>query len=292
MPEMDGVEATERIRALHGRDPYYKTLPIVALTANAVTGAKEMFLENGFNDFLSKPIDTVRLNTILEKWIPKEKQVRSSIEKSSKAADTDTPAPAAIKIEGLDTTKGISLSGGRADYYFEALAAFYEDGLARVNEIIECIDDGNLRLYTINVHALKGASANIGADKVSKSAYDLEIAGQQGDAAFIEKNNETFITELKGLLNNINNALAQRSASFEKEGDSFDTGQFKSGLIELKAAIANMDAGEMNRTIDNLMKITYAADAGAIVKNISKHILTSEYDEAGMLIEASLQKYS
>jgi len=53
-----------------------------------------------------------------------------------------------------------------------------------------------------------------------------------------------------------------------------------------------MDAGEMNRTVDNLMKFTYAVDAGAIVKNISKHILTTEYDEAGTLIEASLQKYS
>ena len=71
---MDGVEAIQYIRALGGGDPYYNELPIVALTANAVSGMKEMFLGSGFNDFMSKPIDTVKLNSVLEKWIPIEKK--------------------------------------------------------------------------------------------------------------------------------------------------------------------------------------------------------------------------
>ena len=74
MPDMDGIETTQRIRAMGNKDPYFKNVPIIALTANAVSGTKEMFLENGFNDFLSKPIDTIRLNIVLEKWVPKEKQ--------------------------------------------------------------------------------------------------------------------------------------------------------------------------------------------------------------------------
>ncbi|MCL2011060.1 MAG: ATP-binding protein [Synergistaceae bacterium] len=74
MPEMDGMETTRRIRALGGEDPYYAGLPIVALTANAVSGTREMFLENGFDDFLSKPIDTIKLNAVLERWIPEEKR--------------------------------------------------------------------------------------------------------------------------------------------------------------------------------------------------------------------------
>ncbi|MCL2009686.1 MAG: response regulator [Synergistaceae bacterium] len=76
MPEMDGVEATRRIRKMGAEDPYYKNVPIVALTANAVSGTREMFLENGFDDFLSKPIDTDKLNSILETWVPKSKQER------------------------------------------------------------------------------------------------------------------------------------------------------------------------------------------------------------------------
>ncbi len=74
MPEMDGVEATKLIRVMAGENPHYAELPIIALTANAVSGAKEMLFSKGFSDFLSKPIDTIELNSILEKWIPKEKQ--------------------------------------------------------------------------------------------------------------------------------------------------------------------------------------------------------------------------
>ncbi|MCL2003149.1 MAG: PAS domain-containing protein [Oscillospiraceae bacterium] len=76
MPRMDGVETKDRIRAMGDGDSYYKTVPIVALTANAVNDAKKMFLENGFDDFLAKPIDTVELNAILKKWIPKHKRER------------------------------------------------------------------------------------------------------------------------------------------------------------------------------------------------------------------------
>ena len=76
MPGMDGVEATRRIRDMAENDLYYKNIPIIALTANAVSGVMDMFLDNGFNDFLSKPIDTLKLDIILEKWLPKNKQER------------------------------------------------------------------------------------------------------------------------------------------------------------------------------------------------------------------------
>jgi len=86
MPGLDGIEATNRIRALAAADAaasagaadsYFQDVPIIALTANAIAGAKEMFLENGLNDFLSKPIDTVKLGQILEQWLPKEKRVKN-----------------------------------------------------------------------------------------------------------------------------------------------------------------------------------------------------------------------
>jgi len=77
MPVMDGIEATTRIRALGSNgDMYYKKLPIIAMTANTVTGMREMFLDNDFSDFISKPIDTITLDGILEKWIPESKKKR------------------------------------------------------------------------------------------------------------------------------------------------------------------------------------------------------------------------
>ena len=79
MPDMDGIEVTRRIRDMGGPDPYYSKLPIVALTANAISGTKEMFLKNGFNDFLSKPIELAELKKIVERWIPKSKHVRLGV---------------------------------------------------------------------------------------------------------------------------------------------------------------------------------------------------------------------
>jgi len=76
MDGMDGVETAARIRGLESQDGYFAGVPIVALTANALSGAREFFLENKFDDFISKPLDVVRLNSVLEKWIPKKKQVR------------------------------------------------------------------------------------------------------------------------------------------------------------------------------------------------------------------------
>ncbi|MCL2193728.1 MAG: ATP-binding protein [Treponema sp.] len=80
MPNMDGVEATARIRGLSAEDSYFAKLPIVALTANVIAGMREFFLENGFSDFMSKPVDVVRLNAVLEKWIPEEKQLKLTAE--------------------------------------------------------------------------------------------------------------------------------------------------------------------------------------------------------------------
>ena len=85
MPEMDGIEAAKRIRKLGEEDAYYRDLPIIALTANAIDGMKEMFLENGFSDFLSKPIDQIKLNTILAKWIMKE-EIKNVTQRISVAA--------------------------------------------------------------------------------------------------------------------------------------------------------------------------------------------------------------
>jgi CheY-like chemotaxis protein len=117
MPEMDGVEAARRIRELD--DPYYREVPIIALTANALADAQDMFLENRFNAFLAKPIDTVKLNIVLEKWLPKEKQTIPAPSDAKKESPADIP-----EIEGVDTSKGISLTGGSIERYWRTLFIF------------------------------------------------------------------------------------------------------------------------------------------------------------------------
>jgi len=205
MPVLDGIEAMQIIRNLTDRPAYFRKLPIIALTANAVSGVKENFIKSGFSDFLSKPIDTTQLNSILEKWIPADKQNRSvqnNDPEIHKPLNLDD-----IQIEGLDAAKGAGLFRGNVEFYLETLATFYEDGIQKTEEIRNALDTGNINDYVTYVHAIKSAAASIGADKLSAAAFDLEMAGENDDMAFIESNNNNFFELLEHLLSDIKATL-------------------------------------------------------------------------------------
>jgi CheY-like chemotaxis protein len=286
MPDVDGVEATGYIRSLGYEEPYFENIPIVALTANAVSGTREMFLANGFNDYMSKPIDTVKLNSVLEKWIPKEKQKIPNgrdieIEEINEENND-------IVIEGLDVSRGIYLSGGTTQGYLQILGIYYKDGLEKIKELTNCLEKTALPLYTIHVHALKSASANIGAAEVSAAARALELAGEQNDLDYIQSHHGAFITALETLLVNINNALSAHKKSSEEEESPYDIEILSDNLAVLKAALDILDAGTINRTVDELRTIAKDDKIGVVINDISDKVLFGEYDEAVTLIDSLL----
>jgi len=283
MPEMDGIETTKLIREIGKENPRYADLPIVALTANAISGTKEMFLSNGFNDFLSKPIDMARLNAILAKWLPKEKQEKLEL----KATDVDTNNPEAteMKIADIDMKKGISMSGGTLKGYMQTLAVFHKDGFQKMYEIKNSLDAGNYPLYTTYVHALKSALANIGASELSASAKALESAGKEKDIAFINSNNAQFLTNLKILLNNLGNTLSlndgyEASVNFEL---------LKNELSRLKDALESLDSAAIDNMVNNLQEFSRVDGVGPGIENILQNVLIGGYDEAISKIDTLLK---
>jgi len=290
MPEMDGIETTQRIRERGEEEPYYRNVPIIALTANAVAGTKEMFLEKGFNDFLSKPINTLGMNSILEKWIPKDKQKSSTAENNRALLPNNHDWGKGLEIEGLDINKGILFSGGAIEQYFDTLDLFYKDGAEKIKDILKCLETGNLSLYTIYIHGLKSALANIGAIALSDAAKSLENAGELKDLDFIEKHKEKFLINLKTLLDNIKNALSAYSKNSKKNIKPADVNQLKIELKKMKMALNVMDAGAINETIENLHNYLYMENIGDTIKSIANCILMAEYDEAGILTESLLQE--
>jgi signal transduction histidine kinase/DNA-binding response OmpR family regulator len=281
MPEMDGVETTRRIRELKGEDTRYLDLTIVALTANAVSGVREMFLSSGFSDFMSKPIDTKKLDATLEKWIPKEKQ-----EKASEETKSESSSEAKIKIDGVDVKKGISMTGGTFESYAQTLAAFYKDGLKKIEEIKKCLETDNYPLYTTYVHALKSASASLGAFDLSEQAKALEIAGRQEDSSFIRLQNPKFLTSLEMLLNNIGTALN----STKKQEAPVDFEVLKSELCKLKEAFDVFDFGAINEIAGNLQKFAQEAEIGEALENILQNTVVGEYEEAVAAIDTLLME--
>jgi len=284
MPGMDGVETTQIIRSLGEIDSYYRKVPIIAFTANAVSGVIDIFMENGFDDFMSKPIDTIVLNTILEKWIPKDKQTSlfntSLITKKSEIKD--------LNIEGLDTMKGVKLSGGDMENYYETLAMFMEDGADREDKMLTCINEGDLLMYTTHVHALKGAAANIGAVDLSKVALALEKAGASGDIEFIKENNGSLVRMLLRLMNDIDKVLSSREVEPVNDSEIIGFEQLRGELIRLKAAVDDMDVRVIDEITETLHKASCSDDLKDTIKEVSRYILMSEFDEASELLESLL----
>ena len=268
MPEMDGVEATKRIRELGGE---YLNLPIIALTANALSGTKEMFLANGFNDFLSKPIDTVKLNAILGKWLPKEKQEETKRE-------INDESDSVMEIEGVDVNRGIMLTGGKAKNYLQILATFHKDGILKTEEIRKSLKTGDYPLYTTYIHALKGASANIGAKEISEAAKALENAGKHGDLEFIKQNNAKFLAALQILLDNINAVLSESSEYGQEKFTDYET--LKTRLDKLEEAFDALDPDVIDEAASGLRGFAQADGIGANVERILQNTLKGKYDEA------------
>jgi len=282
MPGMNGVEATARIRAMGSDNPYFNSLPIVALTANAVVGAKDMFLKNGFNDFLSKPIEMAKLDVILARWIPLEKQRKTLLKTKHRRSS------AVIEIEGIDTRIGIARVGGEPTKYLQTLGIFLQDGKEKSAEIKKALNADDISMYVICVHALKSALTNIGALNLSMTAKNLENAGRTNDLKYIQSQNGTFISDLETMLVNIAKALEAHSN--RSNGTVAAAAEIKTELAALKAAIDNLDPSAIKEAVKKLQPFVQSEGIGDSVREMLMHILVGEYDEAAGLIDVVTKK--
>jgi CheY-like chemotaxis protein len=283
MPEMDGIETASAIRALNGN--YFKTVPIIALTANAVFGMKEMFLAEGFNDYLSKPIEIFKLNEQIERWIPGDK--RRSVGKPVKRTQSEVAAYPPVmevenlEIEGLDVQRGVMMTGGAMTNYLRVLELFCRDAEVRLEILREMPDEAALPLFTTQAHALKSASASIGAASLSKKAALLEDAAKHGHMAAIPAELDEFRESLISLTGRIRAALPQEKA-MEQGGESGSPD--KSALLRLKAAVETEDIGLIDQILDGLGHLSEGTEAGKTLSAVAERVLMSEFCEAAALL--------
>ena len=205
MPEMDGVEATRIIRSMNGE--YYKKLPIIALTANAVNGAREMFKESDFNDFIAKPIELLALDRVLKKWIPADK-IETLTSKDNTTDDLKNNSNNINKEKHILVSKGLTYTSGNKDVYYEILEMFVQDGIEKIEQLNSYVENEDWKNYIIKVHALKSTSLTIGAVMLSEFAKKLELAGKSEDFGIIRKEN-------KKLLNLYNEVISEGRSLLE-----------------------------------------------------------------------------
>jgi CheY-like chemotaxis protein len=212
MPMMDGIEAVKIIRGLG------YSAPIIALTANAVVGQADMFLANGFDDFISKPIDMRLLNMLLNKYIydkqTPEVLAAAELEKE-KAAPPLESEPAAperqagsleappLEVPGLNVGHGLALLDGDLDTYLSALRSYITNVPDMINKM-RVVTEESLPEYAINIHGLKSVSGWISADGLQARAANLEALAKAGNLSGVTTLNkdlldaiETFISDLR-----------------------------------------------------------------------------------------------
>jgi len=219
MPEMDGIETTLIIRKLEKEQNSTSftcgetrsdngnlrtQIPIIALTANAVVGMREMFIEKGFNDFISKPVDVSKLDEILDRWIPKEKKATSNEQNKPPQKDITPLFPA---IPNVDTEKGIAMLRGNSALYMKVLSMFCKEADERLPYLQTMPEADTLPSFIIHIHSLKGVSASVGAQKISSYAAKLEAASKAADMSFIHEHLPDFTLQLAELVKNIRAVL-------------------------------------------------------------------------------------
>jgi CheY-like chemotaxis protein len=301
MPEMDGMEAAAAIRALEGE--YFKTLPIVALTANAVVGMRETFLQNGFSDYLPKPIEIAKLNEIMEKWIPREKREKAAPEQEVAGA------PFHLEIEGLNTARGMVMTGGSASNYMDVLALFCKDAAGRLEILSETLDEAKLPLFVSQFHALKSALASIGAADLAKESALLEEAGRRGDMILVWNKLTAFRENLFRAAANIRTALddaqERRKTERRKKTERRTASERRSGierrniaaspdtdkLLRLKQALEAEDMVTVDGVLAEISNAALDADTKTVLASVAEQVLLFELEEAARIVGGLLEEY-
>lgn len=186
MPGFDGVETLKRIRSMN--NGAYQNLPVIALTANTISGAREMFRNEGFSEFIPKPIERSTLERVLRRVLPKELVEYSEEPVAEDNVPKQSDPFAALSAVGVNSEIGLNYCCGEKDFYLEMLQMFYDQSAEKRDEIISLYDACNWKDYAVKVHALKSTSLTIGAETLSECAKALEQAGKKEDTAFIHEN--------------------------------------------------------------------------------------------------------
>jgi PAS domain S-box-containing protein len=193
MPVMDGFEATRRLRA----QERYRGLPIIALTANAMTGDREQCLAAGMNDFLSKPVDFTDLLAALVRWI----RPRQSPAPAQSAKPAAEPSEGLPPLPGIDTAKGLAFTGGRQAFYIKLLKKFRDvRGSHFQADLRAAQGEGDWLAATRLAHTLKSTARALGAVTLGDLAAELEGHAQHANAEDFANNLNTLDEELKRIL--------------------------------------------------------------------------------------------
>ena len=249
MPEMDGIEAMRHIHQLGACYAPSGTCKIIVLTANAIAGARKELLAEGFDEYLSKPINFRDLESILQKFLPKDafefidsqKKEADAVSSTDEASDILTESMLSALLPDVNVSEGITYCGGQMKDYLEILQMMYDECENQLTTLNRHYEEGNWKNFTIIAHALKGSCLNIGAHHCGENARALEMAGKNEDISYIQSNLQEFEDEYRSLVQTFTNVFQKWNLQDESSCDSKTTNEITAILKDFKTAVSEFD---------------------------------------------------
>lgn len=294
MPVMDGIEATRAIRGL--ANTVYRSLPIIALSANATAEAKEMFIKEGMDDFIAKPIKLKEINKCLLKWLPEdmvtyiEEVVNIPTEETASMtgeadSSTDKIPESLYAVEGIDVEEGIQ-NCGTEKLFLELIGDFYKLIDPKSAKLEQCLAEGRIRDYTIEVHALKNTARMIGAMELSELFYQMEQLGNAEEKEQIEARTP----EVLALYRSYKELLAPYAQSEETETVQVSIKEIRETLIRLHNAVDSFDLDEADRAMKELESFVLPEECQPMLEQLSASVADVAMEDVMRLAEEMNEK--
>lgn len=290
MPGMDGVEAFHKIRGKIGT--YFKKVPVIALTANAVAGSREMFINEGFADFVDKPVEKSVLERVLKRIISPEKliYVNAGDEIVKNSNSTDNSGEVVVNSNLIDMESGIMYCGGR-DNYFKLLPQYLLQGKEDLRELANMLEAKDWKNYTIRIHAVKSSMASIGAKDLSACAKALEMAGKNEDYAYIEANHDTMADKYHAVIEQIKVLVggdSQSEAEMPKRiVQEITEDKFNELLVNFENAMYELNGETMLEIVELLENSSYKGEELSVkILPVRRKVELSDYMSAMELLYA------
>ncbi len=280
MPHMDGVECLNAMKALPFEKNLSSAAPVVALTANAVSGMREFYFKSGFDSYLTKPINSSELEALMIKLLPVSKVHRIEATKKKKQENTSLPEWL-TSIKEIDTEAGLTNCGG-VDGYMYVIGVYVESLDLNYSQIENFFNEEDWKNYTIKVHALKSSSRIIGAMQLSEEAKELEALGDNWDIDAIKEKNPAMLSHYRDLGEKLRTGVSPESDESDKPEISDD--ELKEAFSSMAEIAGTYDYDSMKFMLDSLMSYRLPDDARQLADGLKNALITPDWEKIKELL--------
>ncbi len=301
MPVMDGVQTLHAIRALEGNPS--RDIPVIALTANAVAGARELYLKEGFQDYLTKPIDADKFENMLIEYLPSNvvyltnnRNISDEYEQTQEEGEGEFDIrESQLYLMGFNLRNGLRYMGGDKALYGKVLRDFHSILQEKETALKDFLQKGDMPGYTIIVHSLKGNARNVGADDLADEAFELEKMAKAGQLEDVTVRSPI----LFGMMNTMRNSLrvyletedagekTERTTEEESAGKITEE-EWTRALHELAARLDDFDGESAAVKIRELKRYDRPESDKKMLRLCEKAVKDYAYDIALEVVNAVL----